>query len=64
MLLATKAVYPERSCRDHVWGQWQGYNCELADLHQGPCVSWSVRASLQRRASWEQQVLPTPVEEP
>lgn len=50
---ATRAEYPQRSCRDHVWGDHQGYNCELPDMHHGPCVSWSVRASLQRRFWWE-----------
>lgn len=50
---ATKAVFPERSCRDHVWGEHQAYACELPDLHAGPCVSLSVRASIQRREAWE-----------
>lgn len=56
VIVAHRAAFPERSCRDHVWGEWQGYNCELPDLHKGPCVSWSVRASLQRRYWWEQAV--------
>lgn len=50
---ATKAVWPERSCRDHVWGEFSAYLCELPDLHPGPCVSLSVRASIQRREAWE-----------
>lgn len=52
-ILAHKAVYPERSCREAVWGDHLGYNCELPELHSGPCVSWTVRASLQRRQAWE-----------
>lgn len=53
IIQAHRASYPERSCRDHVWGDFQGYNCELPDLHSGPCVSWSVHSSLQRRFWWE-----------
>jgi hypothetical protein len=48
-----KAVWPERSCRDAVWGQWAAYTCELPDLHKGPCVSLSVKDSITRREQWE-----------
>lgn len=48
-----KAVWPERSCRDAVWGQYFAYACELPDLHQGPCVSLSVQDSVKRREAWE-----------
>jgi hypothetical protein len=48
-----KLVWPQRTCRDAVWGQYQAHNCELADLHEGPCASQSVFASLQRREAWE-----------
>jgi hypothetical protein len=56
---ATKATYPQRSCRDHVWGEFQAHLCELPELHEGPCVSWSVRESLQRRRQWETDQEPT-----
>lgn len=48
-----KLAWPQRTCRDTVWGQFQAYTCELADLHHGPCASQSVLASLQRREAWE-----------
>ena len=48
-----KAVWPERSCREAVWGRHLAYTCELPDLHRGPCVSLSVQDSVQRREAWE-----------
>jgi len=48
-----KTEWPQRTCRDAVWGPHQAYTCELPDLHLGPCVSLSVRASVQRREAWE-----------
>jgi hypothetical protein len=48
-----KAQWPERSCRDAVWGAFQAYACELPDLHRGPCVSLSVKDSVTRREAWE-----------
>lgn len=48
-----KVEWPERSCRDAVWGPMQAYSCELPDLHQGPCANQSVVASIQRREAWE-----------
>jgi len=50
-----KAQWPERSCREPVWGRYQSYACELPDLHKGPCVSLSVQDSVQRREIWEDQ---------
>ena len=50
-----KTGWPERSCREAVWGEWQAYACELPDMHNGPCMNLSVRASIQRRESWETQ---------
>lgn len=49
-----KAVWPERSCRDAVWGKHQAYPCEIPDLHKGPCVSLSVQDSVKRREAWEE----------
>jgi hypothetical protein len=48
-----KLEWPQRTCRDAVWGEHQAYNCELPDEHHGPCASMSVRPSLQRREAWE-----------
>lgn len=48
-----KAEWPQRSCRDAVWGKHQAYTCELPDLHRGPCVSLSVKDSVTRREAWE-----------
>lgn len=49
-----KAVFPQRTCREPIWGSEQAYNCELADLHPGPCASFSVLASVQARDAWEE----------
>lgn len=48
-----KAEWPQRSCRDAVWGRFQAYPCEIPDLHRGPCVSLSVKDSVTRREAWE-----------
>lgn len=48
-----KAEWPQRSCRDAVWGRYQAHACEIPDLHQGPCVSLSVKDSVTRREAWE-----------
>lgn len=48
-----KVEWPQRTCRDAVWGKYQAYACELPDLHLGPCVSQSVADSLTRREAWE-----------
>jgi hypothetical protein len=49
-----KVEWPQRTCRDAVWGKHQAYTCELPDLHLGPCASQSVADSLRRREVWEQ----------
>lgn len=33
----------------------QAYGCELADLHPGPCASFSVLDSVKRRDAWEER---------
>jgi hypothetical protein len=48
-----KVEWPGRTCRDAVWGQYVAHNCELPDMHEGPCASQSVLASMQRREAWE-----------
>lgn len=50
-----RVEWPERTCREPVHGRYSSYTCELPDLHQGPCVSFSVRDSVQRRDIWEDQ---------
>lgn len=50
---AKKVEWPQRSCRDAVWGRYQAHACELPDLHKGPCMSYSVKDSVTRREVWE-----------
>jgi hypothetical protein len=52
--------YPQRTCRQPVWGEPDAaYSCDLkvdnlGMSHPGPCASYSVPASMQRRQAWEQ----------
>lgn len=48
-----KAEFPQRTCREPVAGAYQNYNCELPDVHPGPCASFSVIESVRRRDTWE-----------
>lgn len=48
-----KAAFPQRTCREPVAGSYQNYSCELPDLHPGPCASFSVVSSVERRDAWE-----------
>lgn len=48
-----KAEFPQRTCREPVAGEYQNYWCELPDIHPGPCASFSVRSSVERRDAWE-----------
>ena len=48
-----KAEYPQRTCREPVWGDIQSYSCELPDVHPGPHVSLSVQQSVRVRHQWE-----------
>lgn len=51
--------YPQRTCRQPVWGEADAaHSCDLkvdnlGMTHVGPCMSYSVPASMQRRAQWE-----------
>ena len=48
------AEYPQRTCREAVFNAHaMAYNCELPNLHLGPCASQSVLASMSRRDRWE-----------
>lgn len=49
------AEFPQRTCREPVAGAYQNYNCELPDLHPGPCASFSVLQSVERRDAWEER---------
>jgi hypothetical protein len=46
--------YPLRKCREAVFSpQGLAYICELPELHRGPCLSQSIRTSIERRNAWE-----------
>ena len=48
------AEYPERRCREAVFNDaGMAYSCEVVDLHPGPCASFSVLASVERREQYE-----------
>lgn len=49
------AKYPQRMCKEPVWGAQQAYHCELCLLHLGPCASFSVKDSVERRDAWEEK---------
>ncbi|GAA1979078.1 hypothetical protein [Kitasatospora viridis] len=49
-----RAVFPERSCRAMVGGEFQNYSCEVVEHHNGPCASGSVPASVTVRERWEE----------
>lgn len=45
--------YPMRTCREPIFDEFgAGHSCELPDLHRGPCVTLSSRATLQRHKAW------------
>ncbi len=48
------AVFPERTCRARVQGEYQDCSCEVAEGHKGPCASYSLPESVERRQDWEQ----------
>lgn len=48
------AKYPQRMCKETVWGEHLAYYCEIVDMHPGPCASFSVQASVEARDAWEQ----------
>jgi hypothetical protein len=48
-----RAEYPQKMCREPVWGTAQAYNCELP-IHSGPCASFSVPDTVERRDAWEE----------
>lgn len=49
-----KAEFPTRQCKEAVWNEVSNaYPCELPDLHPGPCASFSVASTVQRRDAWE-----------
>jgi hypothetical protein len=52
-----KAQYPQRSCRLAVQGRHHDHPCEIAGAegaHPGPCASFSVKASVEKRDAWEE----------
>lgn len=50
------AEYPQKKCREGVFNvHSQAHPCELPVLHPGPCASFSVKESVQRRDVWEEK---------
>lgn len=45
--------WPGRKCRQVIYKGDQPYNCEVEDMHPGPCASFSDAASHERRDAWE-----------
>jgi hypothetical protein len=50
-------VWPERSCRDQVAGNFAIHSCEVVEGHLGPHASQSVPATVERRLAWENRNL-------
>lgn len=47
--------WPARKCRETIWKGDTAYSCEVAELHPGPCASFSDAESHSRRDEWERQ---------
>lgn len=48
------AEYPLKKCREGLYNaHGMAYTCELVVLHPGPCASFSVKDSVERRDKWE-----------
>lgn len=45
--------WPARKCRQVIYKGDQPYNCEVVDLHPGPCATFSWQESHQARDAWE-----------
>lgn len=48
-------VWPERSCRDGVSGEFANYSCDVVESHYGLHASRSVPDSVKRRLDWERR---------
>lgn len=48
-----KAEFPERSCREHVYGELTADVCDVRENHRGPCAAYGVPESVQAREAWE-----------
>ncbi|PPS89556.1 hypothetical protein [Streptomyces sp. MH60] len=46
-------VFPERTCRDQVSGEFAIHSCEVVEGHRGPHASQSVATSMTARLAWE-----------
>jgi hypothetical protein len=46
-------VFPERTCREPVAGEFAIHSCEVVEGHLGPHASQSVAKSLEIRLRWE-----------
>jgi hypothetical protein len=50
-----KAEYPEKACREGLMSETGiGYNCELPLMHAGPCASFSIKSTVERRDRYEE----------
>lgn len=49
-----QATYPSKRCREPIFGpHGMAYPCEVVLLHPGPCASFSLKESVERRDAWE-----------
>jgi hypothetical protein len=48
-------VWPERSCREPVAGEYAAHSCEVVEAHLGPHASLDVPESVRARAEWEKK---------
>lgn len=46
--------YPQKKCREPLFNSsGMGYTCDVVLMHPGPCASFSVKTSVERRDAWE-----------
>ncbi|QDN94920.1 hypothetical protein FNV58_00910 (plasmid) [Streptomyces sp. RLB1-9] len=50
-------VFPERTCREPVAGEFAIHSCEVVEGHLGPHASQSVAKSIELRLTWENRNL-------
>lgn len=49
------AVWPERTCREPIAGEYATHSCEVVEAHLGPHASNDVPASVKLRLAWEKR---------
>lgn len=51
-----KVEFPDRSCREHVYGDnYQADVCGVVLGHPGPCASLAIPRSAELRDQWEEE---------